>query len=70
MSRWLSSGACPGDGVEKDPGESRKLLEIAATRGNGRARGLLQQIIQNEMELVYNQDQARRAENNATNKVP
>ena len=39
----------PGDGVDKDPEESRKLLEIAATRGNGRARGVLQQIIQHEM---------------------
>jgi TPR repeat protein len=70
MSRCLSSGACSGDGVEKDPDESRKLLEIAATRGNGRARGLLQQIIQNEMELVYNQDEERKAGNNPTNKVP
>jgi|EP01043_Picozoa_sp_COSAG02_P017228 TPR repeat protein len=63
MKCFQSTGACSGDGVEKDPDESRKLLEIAATRGNGRARGLLQQIIQNEMVLKYNQDKDQKAGN-------
>ena len=57
----MSSGDCSGDGVEKNPEESRRLLEIAATRGNGRARGLLQQIIQTEMEKQHIQDRARKA---------
>lgn len=34
-----------GDGVAKDTDESLKLLEIASSRGNGRARGVLQQIM-------------------------
>lgn len=49
LTRQVVRGLSPGDGVEKDPEESRKLLEIAATRGNGRARGVLQQVIQHEM---------------------
>jgi TPR repeat protein len=46
-----------GDGVEKNPEESMKLLEIAATRGNGRARGVLQQIMLDRMAREQKQQQ-------------
>jgi TPR repeat protein len=46
-----------GDGVEKNPEESMKLLEIAATRGNGRARGVLQQIMLDRMAKEQKQQQ-------------
>jgi TPR repeat protein len=38
-----------GDGVAKDTDESLRLLEIASSRGNGRARGVLQQIMLDRM---------------------
>ena len=34
-----------GDGVGKDVERSMEMLEVAASRGNGRAKGLLQQIM-------------------------
>ena len=38
-----------GDGVGKDVERSMEMLEVAASRGNGRAKGLLQQIMLDRM---------------------
>ena len=38
-----------GDGVGKDVEKSMEMLEVAASRGNGRAKGLLQQILLDRM---------------------
>ena len=38
-----------GDGVGKDVEKSMEMLEVAASRGNGRAKGLLQQIMLDRM---------------------
>ena len=38
-----------GDGVGKDVERSMEMLQVAASRGNGRAKGLLQQILLDRM---------------------